>query len=186
MMLRAKCLVLGDAAVGKSALVHSFSSDGASFAAEYQMTTATDYVVKSIELPDSDDSVELHLHASAGRPEFAAIAEKQWAEPAMLMLCLDVTSESSFANLGHWLEKYRELRPGHPVRGVLVATKVDLEKQRVISAEAADAFAEEHQLQYFETSARDSHNVNEPFRVLAVNYYNHYRETVDAMITAAT
>jgi hypothetical protein len=33
---------------------------------------------------------------------------------------------------------------------------------------------------------RDSHNVNEPFRVLADNFYQHYKETCDAMISAAS
>eukprot|EP00037_Helgoeca_nana_P008336 m.74187 g.74187 ORF g.74187 m.74187 type:complete len:187 (-) comp18875_c0_seq1:362-922(-) len=186
MMLRAKCLVLGDATCGKSALVHSFASDGANFSADYMMTTSTDYMVRTLEIPDSEDSVELHIHASAGRPEFASLAEKQWAEPAMLVLCFDVTNATSFDSLGIWLDKYKALRPGFPVRGVLVATKIDLVGQRVVSSEVADAFAEENQLQYFEVSARDSHNVNEPFRVLADNFYQHYKETCDAMISAAS
>eukprot|EP00035_Acanthoeca_spectabilis_P034263 m.28035 g.28035 ORF g.28035 m.28035 type:complete len:174 (+) comp6496_c0_seq2:417-938(+) len=149
-------------------------------------TTSTDYMVKTVEMLDSEDSVELHIHATAGRPEFAAMAEKHWSEPSMVVLCFDVTNESSFSNLRVWLEKYKALRPGFPVRGVLVATKIDLQNQRLVSPDVADGFAEEHQLQYFEVSARDSHNVNEPFRVLAENLYEHYKETCEAMISAAT
>lgn len=162
------------------------------------------------------------------------MAEKHWSEPSMVVLCFDVTNESSFSNLRVWLEKYKALRPGFPVRGqcifevqssfdplidsgfagVLVATKIDLQNQRLVSPDVADGFAEEHQLQYFEVSAvrslppalatrfvprccdgadfdrnqlqRDSHNVNEPFRVLAENLYEHYKETCEAMISAAT
>ena len=60
---------------------------------------------------------ELHLHASAGRPEFTSVAERLWGESSMLALCFDVTNESSFASVPRWLERYKDLNPGRTVRG---------------------------------------------------------------------
>jgi hypothetical protein len=38
-MLRSKCLLLGDACTGKTALAQAFSSDGANFPSEYHMVS---------------------------------------------------------------------------------------------------------------------------------------------------
>ena len=77
----------------------------------------------------------------------------QWSEPSMVMLVFDVCAESSFNNLTLWLEQYRGLNPGRQVRGVVVGTKCDKSASRRVPAEAGEAFAEQNNMQYFETSA---------------------------------
>ena len=45
----------------------------------------------------------------------------------------------------------------------LVGNKVDLEDKRIINKEEANKFAEEHNLPYIETSAKDGINIDELF-----------------------
>ena len=45
----------------------------------------------------------------------------------------------------------------------LVGNKVDLEDKRIINKEEANKFAEEHNLPYIETSAKDGINIEELF-----------------------
>eukprot|EP00041_Stephanoeca_diplocostata_P008259 m.120621 g.120621 ORF g.120621 m.120621 type:complete len:188 (+) comp17244_c0_seq1:67-630(+) len=185
-VLRAKCLVLGDSTVGKTALIQSLVTDGTNFPADYVMTTGVEYCVHSITIADSEDAVELHIHDSTGRDEFSQFSSKLWAEPSMVVLVFDVTNESSFTSLHSWLEKYKKLKPGIPVRGVLVAMKTDLSNLRVVSTESADEFAVANSLAYFEVSAKESKNVAEPFTTLSQNYHSHYEETLGAMTAAAS
>ena len=42
LVLRANCVLVGDSAVGKSALTHSLSSDGTQFAKAYSMVNPVD------------------------------------------------------------------------------------------------------------------------------------------------
>lgn len=52
---------------------------------------------------------------------------------------------------------------------VLVANKVDLPDRRVVKEEEGIALAKEFGIQFFETSARTSMNVNEAFQAIAVD-----------------
>lgn len=75
-LLRAKCLILGDQAVGKTALAQSFYSDGTTYPNEYTMTTGVEYLVKPLTLRDTQDIVEFHLLESGGAHEFREFAQK--------------------------------------------------------------------------------------------------------------
>lgn len=186
-VLRAKCLILGDQAVGKSALAQSFHSEGTEFPTEYAMTTGIEFYVKELQVGDTSDKVEFHLIDSAGAPEFREFAKQMWSEPSMVMLVFDVCAESSFNNLTLWLEQYqkRGLNPGRQVRGVVVGTKCDKSASRRVTAEAGETFAEQNNMQYFETSAKESDGVEQPFECLAQNFYNHYNEALEGMVAAA-
>jgi len=178
-LLRAKCLLLGDVAVGKSALAQSFHSDGAVYPEEYSMTIGMDLIVKAV--PVAQDSVEFHLHDISGRDEFLDLANKVWDEPSMLVLVFDTNNQSSFTNLAKWLGQYKALTGGKPIRGVLIGTKIDTPKTREVAAEAAEKFSEMHQLTYFETSVTTAIGVDAPFERLAQSYHDHYEETLKAM-----
>ncbi|ERE84435.1 putative intraflagellar transport protein 27 like protein [Cricetulus griseus] len=55
--LAAKCILAGDSAVGKTALVQMFRSDGTHFQKNYTLTTGVDLVVKTVPVLDTNDSV---------------------------------------------------------------------------------------------------------------------------------
>lgn len=65
--LRARCLLVGDAAVGKTCLSHIFCSDGSLFQKNYSLTTGVELVMKCINIPETNDSVELYILDSAGK-----------------------------------------------------------------------------------------------------------------------
>ena len=49
---------------------------------------------------------------------------------------------------------------------VLVGNKIDLEDERKVSTEEAMALAEQHKMQYFETSAKLNRNIDELMQYL--------------------
>ena len=61
-----------------------------------------------------------------------------------------------------WL-KHIEKYAKENVLKFLVGNKVDLDEKRVIKKEEANQFAEEHNLPYIETSAKDGINIEELF-----------------------
>ncbi|KAG7239536.1 hypothetical protein INR49_028819 [Caranx melampygus] len=135
--LRARCLLVGDAAVGKSALSHMFHSDGTLFQKTYSMTTGVELLMKCVNIPETSDSVELYIIDSAGKETLVEACEKMWGEPSLLCLVFDLTSEQSFANCSRWMERVRAHCRGLHVPGVLVGNKSDLSTRREVQTSVA-------------------------------------------------
>ncbi|XP_015215066.2 intraflagellar transport protein 27 homolog isoform X3 [Lepisosteus oculatus] len=74
--LRAKCILVGDAAVGKSALSQMFRSDGSHFQKNYSMTAGVEVLTRTVHIPDTSDGVELFIFDSAGKEVFLEACEK--------------------------------------------------------------------------------------------------------------
>ncbi|XP_061685284.1 intraflagellar transport protein 27 homolog isoform X2 [Syngnathoides biaculeatus] len=178
--LRARCLLVGDPAVGKSALSQMFHSDGALFQKNYSMwepqslgglmrardvekriqqtleTTRVELLIKSVNIPDSGDSV--------------------WGEPSLVCLVFDLTSENSFASCGRWMERVRTHCRGLNVPGVLVGNKCDLSARREVQTAVAQEWAHSQGLEYHETSAKEMENVEAPLLSLARAFHTLYQE----------
>ncbi|XP_068111132.1 intraflagellar transport protein 27 homolog [Hyperolius riggenbachi] len=177
--LSAKCIVAGDSTVGKSTLIQLFRSDGSHFQKNYTMTTTMDVIVKTVQIPDSGDQVELFLCDSPGKPLFYEMTETLWDQPGALCLVFDVTSEASFANCARWLQRVKSKTISPQLPGVLVANKADLTGRRVVDKHQAEEWAASHGLEYFETSAKELENYDEPFRALAKMFHHLYYERLE-------
>lgn len=181
--LAAKCILAGDPAVGKTALVQMFRSDGTHFQKNYTLTTGVDLVVKTVPFLDTNDSVELFIFDSAGKELFSEMLDKLWENPNVLCLVYDVTNEQSFISCTKWLEKVRSQTPGISLPGVLVGTKTDLAGRQTVDSAQAQAWALSQGLEFFETSVKEMDNYEAPFHCLAKQFYQLYREKVDIFHT---
>ena len=70
---------MGDPAVGKSALTQMFHSNGQRFPKAYNMTCGIDFSAKAVNIPDTEEAIELHKAAAdafqvAGDEGNAAVA----------------------------------------------------------------------------------------------------------------
>lgn len=74
----------------------------------------------------------------------------------------DVTSRDSFNTLTHWLNDTRNLASPHIII-LLVGNKRDLEEEREVTFLEASNFAQENDLIFLETSAKNGENVEESF-----------------------
>ncbi|XP_076027847.1 intraflagellar transport protein 27 homolog [Genypterus blacodes] len=174
--LRAKCLLVGDAAVGKSALSHVFHTDGTLFQKNYSMTAGVELLMKSVNVPETSDSVELYITDSAGRETFVESCGKMWGEPSLLCLVFDLTNEKSFANCSLWLDRVRAHCLGLNIPGVLVGNKSDLSARREVQASVAKEWAQGQGLEYYETSAKEMENCDAPLLSLARAFHSLYQE----------
>ncbi|XP_070684351.1 intraflagellar transport protein 27 homolog isoform X1 [Pempheris klunzingeri] len=179
--LRARCLLVGDAAVGKSALSHMFHSDGTLFQKNYSMTTGVELLMKCVNIPDTNDSVELYIIDSAGKETLVEACEKMWGELSLMCLVFDLTSEQSFANCGQWVERVRAHCHGLHVPGALVGNKSDLSARREVQASVAQEWAQSQGLEYHETSAKEMDNCDAPLLSLARTFHSLYQERLETI-----
>ncbi|XP_014462418.1 intraflagellar transport protein 27 homolog isoform X1 [Alligator mississippiensis] len=178
--LAAKCLMAGDPAVGKSALAQMFCNDGSHFQKNYTLTTGVEMLVKNVAIPETNSIVELFIFDSAGKELFSEVLEKLWEHPNVLCVVYDVTSEQSFNNCAKWLEKLRAQALGINLPGVLVGNKTDLIGRRVVEQKQAQEWAQNHGLEYCETSVKEMENFEAPFHILANSFHRLYQEKVES------
>jgi small GTP-binding protein len=157
-----KIVVLGSSGVGKSAIVRRLV-DG-TFSEESQSTVGVEF--KPFVIPVNDQSVKLQIWDTAGQERFKSVSRAYFRNAVGAVLVYDIASESSFDDLGNWLNDLQQLcNPNAYI--LLVGNKADLEGERRVGVEQARDFADKHKLDYLETSARSGANVTEAFTRLA-------------------
>jgi Ras-related protein Rab-1A len=77
-----------------------------------------------------------------------------------------VTDRQSFLNCEHWLTEIDKYATGN-VNKLLVGNKSDLQSKKVVTYEEGKEFADKHGIQFLETSAKNSHNVEQAFQTMA-------------------
>ena len=159
-----KIVVVGSSGVGKSAMVQRLI-DG-TFREEGQSTVGVEF--KSFICPLEDQSVKLQIWDTAGQERFRAIAKAYFRSAIGVILVFDLTDRKSFDDLSQWLsDVHAHCDPNAVV--MLIGNKSDLESSRKISESEAKSFAELHNLNYLETSARVGDNVELAFQTTAQN-----------------
>jgi len=155
--------MLGDGAVGKTALTTRFTQEY--FDADYKRTIGSDFAIKKLDIPEIDVHVTLQVWDLAGQPRFEIVRQGFYRGSRGGLLVYDVTRRRTFMNLKHWKdEAFKSLKRDFPV--IVVANKVDLIESRVVSREEGEAWAEEHEHLYVESSALTGENVEKSFETL--------------------
>ena len=158
-----KLIVVGDGAVGKTALSVRF--DQGTFEQSYKMTIGADFFVKVVQVKDKKGEthrIKMQIWDTAGQERFGAIRPLYYRGAAAGLVVFDVTNRKSFSNLEKkWFtEVYQSC--GH-IPLILLGNKTDLEDLRVISSEEGRALSAARKLQFFETSAKTGQNVDGAF-----------------------
>lgn len=77
-----------------------------------------------------------------------------------MIIAFDLTNKESFEGVKIWISSiYKHSDPN--IAKVLVGNKVDSVDERIISKSEARQIAEEHGMEYFETSAKNNINITE-------------------------
>lgn len=170
-VITAKVAFVGDSQVGKSALAKQLVSDGTNYPKNYIMTIGLELSVKAINIPDTNDVVELYLMDCSGREIYKEmLMESILDQTDLIVASFDVSSEETFNNASEWIETLNGKDSKLP--GVLLANKTDLgEVRRRVSPKMGLDLATKHGLQYFETSAKEPKGVDDPFYYLANEWH---------------
>jgi GTPase SAR1 family protein len=70
-----------------------------------------------------------------------------------------VTNKESFANVKNWIDSIYEHGDSNIVK-LLVGNKIDLPDKRIVSTADAQKLAQQHNMKYIETSAKENINVS--------------------------
>ena len=165
-----KICIIGAAAAGKTTIVEKLIND--KYNPETKATVGVEY--KPYRFDIGDFVVQLELWDTAGQEAYKAVAKSYFRNAVGCILVFDLTDQKSFEELQFWLGQFRQLAsPNATV--LLLGNKADLDDQRQITSAAAEKFAQDNLIGYFETSAISGQNILEAFQKLAKEIFDKVR-----------
>lgn len=171
--LQMKIFVIGDSGVGKSCLMLRYVTD--TFEQSFLSTIGMDYKCKTVELhcekTGKKENVNLQIWDTAGQERFLSITVSQYREAHGILLCYDLTEESTFQHVTRWLKNIRE-NTDKEVAILLCGNKCDLQHKRSVERSTGELLASEHQMKFVECSAKNGEGVKKAFNTLAVDAMN--------------
>ena len=153
-----KVLLLGDSDVGKSSLILRYTDE--TFNSKLVNSIGVDFKMKKREIDGK--VVKVQIWDTAGHERFRSITYSYYRGANSIIIVFALSDKKSFISITEWLKQI-EKHAKENVFKFLVGNKSDLEDQRQVSYEEAKQYAEEHDLPYIETSAKNGININELF-----------------------
>ena len=159
-----KIVVVGPKCSGKSCLVQNFADD--TFDENTISTIGMDFRTRSVQM--HGEIVRLQLWDTAGLDTRFGCSSRFSRGGEGALYVFDLTSNESLSTLRDCFPC-----PFHKENAVLtlVGNKSDLINDRVVSFEEANEFAMKNGMAYYETSAKQSENVEEAFMHVVSELY---------------
>ncbi|CED84745.1 gtp-binding protein ypt5 [Phaffia rhodozyma] len=186
--IQVKLVLLGEAAVGKSSVVLRFVSND--FTENKEPTIGAAFLTQKCRLEDK--VIKFEIWDTAGQERFHSLAPMYYRNASAAVVVYDVTKAASLDKAKAWVkELQRQANPNIVI--ALAGNKLDLvtpstepaseegaeepeegatpvqakESLRQVPREAAEQYAEESGLLFFETSAKTGEGVGEVFTEIA-------------------
>ena len=155
-----KVLLLGDSTVGKTCFLLRYCDK--SFQDAHLSTIGLDYRLRTMTLKNNK-TIKLQIWDTAGQDRFRAITKNYYKGANGIILIYDVTNSQTFENVKNWITQIKEEASKNVVI-YLAANKIDVaDDLKVITPEEGQKMADEYQMPFFETSAKEGININEIF-----------------------
>ena len=111
-------------------------------------------------------TIKLQIWDTAGQERFRTITSSYYRGAHGIIVVYDVTDNESFNNVKQWLHEIDRYACEN-VNKLLVGNKSDLVAKRVVSSEQGKEFADSLGIEFLETSAKTSDNVEQAFLTMA-------------------
>ncbi|KAL7633767.1 UNVERIFIED_CONTAM: hypothetical protein RMT77_015721 [Armadillidium vulgare] len=180
-VIRAKCLVIGDACTGKSCLVHSFLGDASQHLKNYHMTLGAEIHQKQVRIPDTNTAIQLFFFDMSGKEFHKSLMKKMSEQTSLVLLVYDVTSEESFVMAENLYQEVQKINGEIPVKGILFGNKTDLVNRRRVTPKTGNELAKKLGLTYFEGSGKEQQGIDTPLFFLANEWYKIYTERTNIL-----
>ena len=157
-----KIIILGSSEVGKTSIFDRYFNN--EFRENQLATVGIDFQTKFFKF----DGINIKgvYTDTAGQEKFRAISVNYLKPANGVILVFDITKEETFDAIEEWL-KYLKDNNKDNIEKILIGNKLDLENNRKVSKEDAEAFAKSNGCQYFECSAKTGQNINEALDEIA-------------------
>ena len=117
-------------------------------------------MAKNIQVKDK--IVRIQIWDTAGQESFRSITRSYYKNSTCAFIVYDITNKKSFDNVIIWLKECKDMCYKN-ILICLIGNKIDMEDKREVTYEDGMNFAEENDLLFYETSAKEGNNIQEIF-----------------------
>ncbi|CAD8091335.1 unnamed protein product [Paramecium primaurelia] len=170
-----KLLLIGTSGVGKSCMLMRYVDNN--FTNNFYNTIGVDFKIKSIFLENKN--IKLQIWDTAGQDRFRTITCSYYRGAHGIIIVYDITDRESFDSVKMWMSEIDKYAQEDVIR-MLVGNKCDVEDKRAVSYEEGEALAKQLKLQFIETSAKLSTNIEQSFLTIAKNVLEKSQNSIKA------
>jgi small GTP-binding protein len=166
-----KITLIGDSSVGKTSIITRYLTNN--FEEEVECTVSGVFKTKKIKI-DQCTEVELEIWDTAGQEKYRSLTKNFLQNSKGIVIVFDLSKEKTFDNLESWFNDVKEVVSETQIVKILAGNKSDIKS--VIPEEKIKKFAEDHNLQYLQVSAKEGFNIEWLFEILAQTCYKNLKE----------
>lgn len=156
-----KILLIGNSGVGKSSLLLRFADD--TFTDNFMPTIGVDFKIRTLEVDGK--TIKLQIWDTAGQERFKTITSSYYKGAHGIIVVYDITDKESFKNIDTWMNEV-EKHASDNVSRILWGNKSDMDESRQVSTDEGKELADQYNIRFMETSAKESANVEEAFTLM--------------------
>ena len=161
-----KVVLIGESGVGKSNLLSRFTRN--EFCLESKSTIGVEFATRSIQVDGK--TIKAQIWDTAGQERYRAITSAYYRGAVGALLVYDISKHQTYEKVERWLKELRDHADANIII-MLVGNKSDLRHLRGVQTDEARGFAEANELQFIETSALESTNVELAFQKCLAEIY---------------
>tara|TARA_B110001450_G_scaffold253054_2_gene275843 strand:- start:1385 stop:1981 length:597 start_codon:yes stop_codon:yes gene_type:complete len=165
-----KIILVGDTNVGKTSLLQRKHNN--MFNPTFTTTLGVDFYYISVRKNNTD--IKIYLWDTAGQEKFANLINVYFRDLDGAMVLYDITNRNSFDSIEKWIDKisiFNKNKTDVPI--IIVGTKTDLEKHRMIHKQEIVNIAKKHKYITIECSSKENTNIDETFDLIIDKIIEH-------------
>ena len=105
-------------------------------------------------------TITVKIWDTAGHERFHTMTQTFYKKADGIIITYDITAANTFDNVTTWLSSINENTQDNVPR-ILVGNKCDLEDQRLVNKKQAQEFAQQNNINFYETSAKTAVGLND-------------------------
>jgi small GTP-binding protein len=151
-----KILLIGDVGVGKTSLMKAFTrqmlsidNDASTIGVDFGCAT---FAPREI-LPDYDSEIRIQIWDASGHERFKSLIANYYRQMDCVVIVCDMTNRYSLGSVRRWFNDYSS--HAHTDNVFLIANKVDMSRDLVVSIEEIADLAHELCIEFFVTSTKN-------------------------------
>ena len=173
-ILETKIVLLGDVSVGKTSIASRYCKN--SFNDHHINTIGGAYQQQKVVLPNGS-MVKLHIWDTSGQERFRAMTNLYYRDAQVAILTYDITNEQSFSSIDFWIKELKYKVENENMILCLVGNKCDVNSnEKKVTTLKGKNFASEHNMIFFETSAKTGEGVKDLFVTIANKVYEQQKK----------
>ena len=167
--IEVKVVLLGDQSVGKSSISQRYVKNV--FTGTHVATVGGAYLQQKVVL-NNGVAIKLHLWDTGGQERFRSMTNLYYRDANAAILTYDITNEQSFTSLNFWLKELKYKIDNEGMILCLAGNKCDVgDDERKVEYNRAKMFAEENNMMFYETSAKNDVGIKDLFNGLLYKLY---------------